>query len=434
MKKLLLAFVLISSVRVAWAVGSGGYSVQAVGSKASGMGNAFTAVADDSSAVYFNPAGLTQLPSPQLSLGLAPVFPATKYTGDTPPNDEMLSYTAVVPNFYFTAPFKEKFSFGFGMNSPYGLETHWSNDGPLRYIATDSKLQFVQFNPVLAYKLNDQFSLAAGVAYARVDASLSSRVNMTGLNTVLNGGALTPSPDGNRKVTGDGDGWGYNAGVLYQPVEKHSFGMSYRSEIKTELSGQTKISDLSNVGAFVFGGTNYQVDTKTTLIFPQSLFLGYAYKPGKWTFSLDGEWVGYSSVKETKLEYSESDATRSAVLQTDNPIRRDWQSTWNLGLGTNYKFNDTWQARGGYMYYPIVVPDDTWDPSIPDSIIDGLTMGGSFFRTLFSVDLSYTYYNYRERTIHNQVGASSGTPINGKFKTNAQIVSANLNFKFGGKE
>ncbi|MDQ6970565.1 MAG: long chain fatty acid transport protein, partial [Mariprofundus sp.] len=37
---------------------AGGYQIPEMGAKAMGMGNAFTAVADDASAAWFNPAGV----------------------------------------------------------------------------------------------------------------------------------------------------------------------------------------------------------------------------------------------------------------------------------------------------------------------------------------------------------------------------------------
>ena len=47
-----------------------GFRLPEAGAKAMGMGFAFTAQADDPSAIYFNPAGLTQLKGNNLKLGV----------------------------------------------------------------------------------------------------------------------------------------------------------------------------------------------------------------------------------------------------------------------------------------------------------------------------------------------------------------------------
>jgi hypothetical protein len=52
-----------------------------IGPRAMGMGNAFSAVADDTSAVYWNPAGLVQIPAYALSLSSAPIYFQQKLNG-----------------------------------------------------------------------------------------------------------------------------------------------------------------------------------------------------------------------------------------------------------------------------------------------------------------------------------------------------------------
>ena len=50
---------------------SHGWAGYEQGAKAHGMGGAFTGLADDATAVYFNPAGITQLEGTQVSLGFS---------------------------------------------------------------------------------------------------------------------------------------------------------------------------------------------------------------------------------------------------------------------------------------------------------------------------------------------------------------------------
>jgi long-chain fatty acid transport protein len=51
-----------------------------LGARSTGMGTAFTAVADDPSTIAVNPAGLTQLKGTELYGGTTFIIPSTEYT------------------------------------------------------------------------------------------------------------------------------------------------------------------------------------------------------------------------------------------------------------------------------------------------------------------------------------------------------------------
>src|SRR5512143_407142 len=62
-----------------------GFRLPEAGAKAMGMGFAFTAQADDPSAIYFNPAGLTQLKGQNVMVGVTYVREkGADFTGKTP--------------------------------------------------------------------------------------------------------------------------------------------------------------------------------------------------------------------------------------------------------------------------------------------------------------------------------------------------------------
>lgn len=432
-----LVCAVISVNQLSWAVGGAAYSNQVLGSKAYGMGLAFAGVADDASAVYFNPAGLVQIDRPTLAYGLALEPLDSDYTAKSSviaaggsadgTTTSMESFTPVVPHFYAVIPFKNKLTFGFGINSPYGLETHWSQTGPLRYAATDTEVVYINFNPTLAYKLNDSLSFAAGLVYGINPTSEMSKK----INYAPYGG----TSDGNQKLTGDGDGWGYNLGVLLKPAERHSVGISYRSEIEFDVEGELEITNINGAlaGPAYFNGSSYRAEAETELKQPQSVILGYGYRPGKWTFAIDGEWIGFSSIKKTSLKFSGSNPNADGIINNPNNsvFIRDWQNTWNLGLGANYMFNDRWEGRFGYFHHPSVVPEQTWDPSIPDSSKNGYTLGGSFNLPNFSVDLLYNLVEFHKRTIVNSNNTTGGGTANGTYETLAHIFSITFTNRFG---
>jgi long-chain fatty acid transport protein len=406
-----------------WAVGAGGFANQVVGTKAMGMANAFSAVADDSSSVFFNPAGLAGLNGTIVTIGLAPHIPSSEYnaSGST---TKMDGYHPVVPNLYVTTHQGEnRWGFGFGVFAPYGLKTLWPGDGPFNTVTTESELKIPEYSPAVGFKANDKLSIGLGLVYARAEATLKSSLPVDLVNVGF-GGSPAGAPNGEQIIEGDGDGFGVNSGILYCPVPAHSFALTYRSDIKVDLKGSLTWKGLSNESEAALGGTEYVSDVKTSITLPPSVTLGYAFKREKLTLSADAEWVGFSSYRTTDLRFPADSAI------TDSSVRHDFKDKWSVSGGANYKWNEMWETRAGYSYYPTVVPEGTWDPSIPDSNIHGYHAGGTMNLQSFGIDLSYSYFRYDTITINNNVGSEYLTTVNGTYKTAAHVISANVSYKF----
>lgn len=409
-----------------WAVGSAGFTNQVTGVKALGMGNSFVALADDPSAVFFNAAGLTQLTSPSAYFAVYPMRISTKYSADNGTTDSMKPVTPVVPNLYLTMPISNgRWALGLGINFPYGLETHWDKSSPLRFEATDSELVHANYSSVVAFKVNERVSVGGGLTYARTSASLASQLNVTALNSGI--GFPSDEPEGGKKLEGSGNGWGYNLSLLVKPFAAHSVGLSYKSKVKTTINGETQLSGLGGASSAVFGGTNYSIDSKTDITFPPSLIFGYAYRPHRWTLSIDGEWVGYSTIKEQNVRFSgESDPTRLTILNTGNPAPKNWNDSFNFGTGANYQINNIWQGRFGFYHSSRSIPESTWSPSNPESSRNAFTLGTGYSKRSFTVDLAYNIVLFSKRTIHNSI--ASGT-VNGSYETTVHVFAVGLTFR-----
>lgn len=435
---LIVSFVILANHSLAYAVGSGGFMDQVVGARALGAGNAFVAQADDTSAIYFNPAGLIQLPGTQISLGSTFLTVDTEYTSTTGQKDELKDMIHTVPNFYVTHRLQnEKWAAGIGINSPFGLSTEWSKTGQLRYVATKSLLQTININPTVSFQASPKWSIGFGLDYLLVDkVQLERQLNVTAINAAIRAGFSLPPAgiysDGGFELEGDGGGWGYNFGLLFKPVTQHQIGLAYRSEINTTLEGKAKLSGLADESAAAFGGSSYETGVKAPFDFPQSILTGYAFKPNdKWIFEFDYEWVGWSENKETALDFSETDPGRRALLNNGNPTPRSWKDSNNIGLGTNYKFNNVWEVRGGYWFFERVSPNRTFDPAIPENTRNTITLGGSANLSSVTVDLAYNAIFFRDRDVDNTVGSTSGSSVNGTYESFGQLVALNLTYKFG---
>ena len=73
------------------------------GARATGQGEAFVAQADDASAIYYNPGGLTQLQGTHLTSGGYITFRDIQYRGDV--NHDAITAPAMLPHFYAASDF-----------------------------------------------------------------------------------------------------------------------------------------------------------------------------------------------------------------------------------------------------------------------------------------------------------------------------------------
>ena len=160
------------------AQGAAGLHNPVLGASALAQGNAFVARADDASAIYFNPAGLTQLQRPQLSLGASFVLPSVEYHGNGV-SEDMDTKINTIPNMYFASPIIEnKLAAGIGINVPYGLQGKWDGDGFSRYVVTDFNLRIININPTLTYKPSSFFSVGAGLDYYYANVEQGRHINV----------------------------------------------------------------------------------------------------------------------------------------------------------------------------------------------------------------------------------------------------------------
>src|SRR5262245_17150215 len=84
-------------------------------------GNAFAATADNPSAIYYNPAGITQIEGQQIRVGGYFVSADTKFTGPAGTAQTDTTLQPVPQIYYVYSPKDSQLSFGLGLYAPYGL-------------------------------------------------------------------------------------------------------------------------------------------------------------------------------------------------------------------------------------------------------------------------------------------------------------------------
>ena len=425
-------------VSPSWALGGDAIGNDVPSARAAGQG--YVGIAgqnNDPIVVYENPAALTSLKGTQITIGGTWENFHGDYEDNTGSTAKMRSLDVGIPNFAVTQSFMDgKIGAGLSVGDPYGLETHWSGDSPLRYTATNSVMHIVTVSPAVAYQIDPMVSVGLGGDYFNVfDASLEKHIDSTAVNYA--NGYFASSPDANSRLDGTGTNWGYHAGVVLQPNEQNSFGLTYHSKVKLTITGTASITGMSGVAATLFGGPEAQTSAFTDIFIPQNIQLGYAYKPtDRWTLEADTAWYDWNSSRDINIRYT--DPRFTALSAAVNPRPTNWRNEWTAATGANYKATDRLQLRGGFWYIPATSPDSTFSPAFMDLSRYAVCAGAGYKLTdALTIDFAYNAIFFHSRQIDNTLTAGAALPpnntVSGNYSNFTNLVALNFTYRFGAK-
>src|SRR5688500_12491875 len=113
--------------------------------EANARGNAFVATANNPSAIYYNPAGITQMRGHNLQGGILNYF-GLDFDYESPSGARSETEFEVIPIpqvYYVFSPEESPLSFGLGLYAPFGLGIEWPSDTGFRTLALEAKLTYV---------------------------------------------------------------------------------------------------------------------------------------------------------------------------------------------------------------------------------------------------------------------------------------------------
>ena len=412
MKKVIMLSVaaIIAVAAFATTSSAAGFRLPDQDSAAMGMAGAFVGQADNPSAVWYNPAGITALDGTRTSAGVIAIYPVMEHDNTSGTTDVSERKVHLPAELFATSKLSDRAYFGLGITSPFGLSTEWADTSATKYEATLSRVKTININPTIAFKLSDDLSFGAGIDYMILQATM---------NKIL--------PVGNAlfRLNGDGTGVGANAGVKYKAGEKVDLGLSYRSRMKVKVDGKAEVSAL---------GLSNSAETEITL--PDMIEFGASYKASE-RLTLNGDldytwWSTYDRlvVKSNTILSLTTLAGSPTDTSTDE---KDWKNTWALRLGGQYKLSEQWKLRAGYVYDQNPVPTEHFDTRVPDADRQGVTLGAGFTSGNVTVDVAYMYLKFKNRTIdHTLADDTSATPnaLNGTYKATAQLAGVTIAYKF----
>jgi long-chain fatty acid transport protein len=297
-------------------------------------GNADVASPENASAIYYNPAGITQLQGTNVEVGVHAISINSTYQGANGSGSDSKFSVQPVPQFYLTASTKNQpFAFGLGVFAPYGLALKWSGDAPFRTAGFAGSLTYLTVNPVIAAKLTDQLSIAAGPTFNYGQVMLEQGV----------------TPTSSFKYRGQGSGSGVTVGLRWQPSDEWAFGAKYHSPTTLTFDGTASTSGLG------LGNSRSSV----TIPFAQFAAAGVSYRPNtNWNFETDVDFTDWHSL--------------DTIVFNNTPLGNvpkvfKWKGTYMFEVGATRYLDDGYFVSAGYFYSPNSASQEYYTPVIPDT-------------------------------------------------------------------
>ena len=409
----------------------GGFALPGVGSKALNMGGAFRGLADDWSAAYWNPAGLAYLPNSEFTMNLYTFNFRPEYTPDFTMGEGGYTYSFGYPDetyypedrAFFLPSFSgfhkfaqyEGFIGGVAFFVPYKLESRWDlykppagydNNVPYPRFDHTTDILVWDLHPTVAKTfMDDKLSLGLGLSVQRADFELRRTV-------------LTRTPLGytrpydffpvDERMTTNGWGLGFNAGILYKISPKFQLGFSYLSPVDIDLKGNLELEMYLPVipSSELLGETVYfkDGDFETTLPLPGEVGVGVMYRFNeKLILTSDVSSVSWSRLEfldtwDYNLVAGQLDTLYALLREAELPF--NWDNIIRFSLGGEYVLREGLFLRGGYFFEQSPIPDETFTLLIPDlGDKHSLNLGLSYQINSLEFGYDYQLVSHKKREV-----------------------------------
>ena len=315
-----------------------------------GVGNVVNNIGADSA--WANPAGMTGLDKDTVLGGLQVVIPNIRWDSDIATaggkDGGNAGNFAAIPGLFAVKTLGDKWRIGFGASAPFGGGLDYGDDFVGRYQAQKSIIAGLGLSPSVAYKINDQFSVGAGVSVTYTKYDLEVAIKQPGF--------------GDGQVTLDGiDDWSYQgfAGLTWQVTERAMIGAVYRSKNDIELEGDI---DFDGIVIPILNELTSRFDeAEVDFDFPEVYRIGLKYQAtDRLVVMVDADLETWSDFSETGIEISTSGPV-TKVAELD----RNYKDTWHVGAALAYKIDSSSGFATGVSYDSSPVDDNDRTADLP---------------------------------------------------------------------
>lgn len=383
-----------------------------------GMGQSYagrSSSAQDATTVFGNPAGMSKLERETFSLGLSVAVPVVDVSNPKASNsfgavsgtvNDDITPPAFIPSNYYVKPLNEKWAFGMGIYSPFGLGTDYDHDSSVRYVADKSEILMVNLQPTLSYRVTDDFSIGVGIIASYLQGNFSSALPIT---------------DGKLVSKGNDVGYGYNIGLLYQVTNQTRIGLTYHSMIRYDLDMKTKVRGLSPL----LGPENFDIHGTLSIATPEVIDASI-------THQLDDQWTIYAGSSWTRWDrwgaITISNKDSAAPIFDESSQVLGWKNSWSHAIGVSYDISPKWTLRAGYARDESPV-NNSANARVPIADRNILSMGATMkLSDNLTVDFAYSYLHQDSFTLKQQ--DESGNVYQARYRASAHGFGTQLNYQF----
>jgi long-chain fatty acid transport protein len=360
--------------------------------EAIGRGNAFAATADNPSALYYNPAGITQLDGQNVQIGCL-LYMNIYADYDSPSGERFENKRKFIPipnlGYVFT-PEDLPFSFGFGVYAPFGLEMEWPDDVPFRNAGLKASLTYVTLNPVVAWKPHPTLSIAVGPTFNYSEGELIQGVGV---------------PPMHFRFKGHDWAYGFNAGILWQPHPQWSFGAKYFYSTTMDYAG---------TASFNAAGLPPDTSTKAHLDFPQIVAGGISYRPTtNWNVEVDIDWADWGG-------------TKSLDIDKFGSLPLNWHGSFFYEVGVTRQIWGGYYASAGYFFSEASTPERDYTPLVPDTDLHVGSLGVGYKGRHWQWAAALQIIGGAFRNVEN----ANNPTVNGRYRLFTPTLSASVGYHF----
>jgi len=409
---------------------AGGYIIPHQTARGLSLSNAMTAGVNDASAVYYNPAALSEVNGDNvLASGIyVNVINSVENSGRKSRNKHDDNFLATFfANYHIPGT---DLTLGIGTYTPFGLVTEYGSDAFTRFAAVQTQLKTIYVTPALSWNPTNYLSLGAGLSFVHASGVFSRALCLDPISFCTQPLGL----EGTVRLTDTADAFAYNIGLLVKPIETLKFGFSYRSRVDLRFDSATA----------KFGGAFLNPTVKADLSpipLPPVINAGLFWQiTPNWGAEFVYEYTRWSEFKNFTTTFSPIPIfvpLRAPILGFQLP--QDWKNTNTLRFGSFYTLNENWELRGGIAAEQTPIPNKTLNPAIPGADLLTLNAGIGYKWEKFSVDLGYMAVFYKTRRVTNNelegLPATAplfyaGAPGRDKYETFNNFVTLSIGYRF----
>ncbi|MCI5072666.1 TonB-dependent receptor [bacterium] len=382
-----------------------------VGPKAIGMGGAFVGIADDATAIYHNPAGITQLEGHHFFIGADSLITNLDYTPDGSSTESAEKEFLPVPSFSYVTSVAKPLYMGVGVFFPHGNGGKFPSPSAILTNPNEGRIYSMEIIPTLAYKSDFGLSIGAGFRIVRIQNELKGQII-----------DLDPDNPGTTVDTIedlDVSGWALGAsfGLFYKPVKYFSFGANLRSIVEKDLDGNvTTGDDPADPINFSTGSPNNSVSLSQTL--PMTLNAGFGiYPTDKLTIGLAYQFEKNDSIKE----YTATVGALPPIVLAQN-----WSNTHTIHIGADYKATEDLSVRAGYAKdFNEAIPDQAINRVVGDIAAHEVSAGAAYQIKNLNIGLTWNA-RFGERDVP---AAPPVIPVVTNYKAFIHSISLGIGYK-----